>query len=298
MNQLRAMKAFVHVVDSGSFTAAARDLGLSRAKISAYITEIEQYLGVLLLTRSTRSLSLTHDGREYHAHCKRVLSDIEETEARLRLTQAKLHGRLRVDASSGLTCNLILPVVKKFMSVHPDISVELTSSGHVWDLSGSQSDVMLRIGPPPNSSLVSKTIYQGRVMIVASPEYIAAHGEPKTPDDLVDHDCIRFLNPESGREIDEWTFWENGVQRKARISSKLVLNDGEVIIAAALGGLGIACGQGYMFESHLDDGRLKPLLARWSGPSPPVIALYQHSKELSLRVRTFVDFLASELLGA
>jgi LysR family transcriptional regulator for bpeEF and oprC len=230
MNQLRAMQAFVQVVETGSFTAAARELGVSRAKISTYISEIEQYLGVLLLTRTTRSLSLTHDGREYFSHCKRVLGDIEETESRLRSTQARLHGRLRVDASSGLASNLILPVVRKFISMHPDISIELTSTGHVWDLSGPQCDVMLRTGHLPDSSLVSKTIYQGRTMTVASPEYIAAHGMPATPDDLASHDCIGFINPSNGREIDEWTFWKNGIQCKASISSKLVLNDGRSIL--------------------------------------------------------------------
>jgi LysR family transcriptional regulator for bpeEF and oprC len=298
MNQLRAMQAFVQVVETGSFTAAARELGVSRAKISTYISEIEQYLGVLLLTRTTRSLSLTHDGREYFSHCKRVLGDIEETESRLRSTQARLHGRLRVDASSGLASNLILPVVRKFISMHPDISIELTSTGHVWDLSGPQCDVMLRTGHLPDSSLVSKTIYQGRTMTVASPEYIAAHGMPATPDDLASHDCIGFINPSNGREIDEWTFWKNGIQCKASISSKLVLNDGEVYLAAALSGFGIAHGQDYSFEPYLRSGRLISLLSQWEGPAPPVNALYQHSKELSLRVRTFVGFLSSELLGS
>lgn len=191
--------------------------------------------------------------------------------------------------------NLILPLVKKFMSIHPEISLELSSSGSSWDLTGRQSDILLRIGPVPDSSLVSRTIYQGKLMTVASPEYISARGVPKDPDDLANHNCLVFLNLASGREISEWVFHENGIARKFNVSGKLALSDGEVYIEAALDGLGIAHGQDYMFGRHFRGGRLQPVLSSWEGPARPLIALYQRSKELSARVRAFVDFLTAEL---
>ena len=290
MDRLQSMGIFVAVVERGSFRGAARQLALSPASVTAHVAELERQLAVQLLHRGTRGLELTDDGLVYRDHCRLVLDEIAQTEARLRGTRNSASGRLSVDAYATAGVHLVLPALREFAERQPGITVDLSLTDRAYDLSADGFDVMLRHGPASNEGLIARPLGDASVFTVASPEYLAAHGEPATPQDLLNHECINLRSPRSGKVID-WVFRRRGEHLAMQVPGRWSMSHNEQRIQAALAGLGLAQAADYAVQALLKTGRLKQVLSDWSPRNSPLLLLYAPHRRDVLKVKAFVDFL-------
>ncbi|MGI9490101.1 MAG: LysR family transcriptional regulator [Geminicoccaceae bacterium] len=290
IDNLFRMAVFAHVVAAGSFTAAADELDLSRSAISKAVSILEEWLGVRLLYRTTRRLALTEEGRIFNEHCKRILAEAEAAELATTHLQSVPHGTVRISApvSFGqMQLNRILPA---FMERYPDLNVEIDYSDHFVDVIDAGYDVVIRVTPElQDSSLVARRIATSERFVVAAPRYIAVHGYPKTPDEVVDHNCIIYsLSPKP--KI--WTMIDTeGNCQQICISGNLTVNKGEAVLKAAVEGLGIARLPSFMCTKEIADGRLVRLLTDITLPPLGIYTIYPHKQYLANKVRIFVDFL-------
>jgi LysR family transcriptional regulator for bpeEF and oprC len=289
MNQLECMRIFVRVVEQGGFSRAAISLHISPAKVTSQINHLEQHLGVQLLSRTTRSCSLTEEGTAYYAHCKRILADIAETEAALTSSRAEPRGRLRIDASVTLINRLLLPIIGKFQERHPDVELEFLHTEHLFDSKQEGMDVMIRLGPLDDSNLIARPLGRTVMVTAAAPAYLARRGIPRVPADLAAHECINFLDPHTGR-IAIWEFTRDNKAVSIAPGPGLSFNQGESRLAAAVMGLGIYRGMLFSLARLLEDGSLKLVLEDWTTPAPPIYIAYDSHRNISNKIRTFVDF--------
>lgn len=291
MDKLRAMAAFVRIVEAGSLTAAADALGLSGPAVVRGLAALERDLGVRLLQRTTRRSSLTDEGREYYERCRRVLAEVEAADASLSARRSEPRGRLRLTAPVGFGRIRLAPVVRAYSARFPAVDVELLLLDRVVDLVEEGIDVAVRIAKLGTSSLVAVRVGETRRVVCAAPAYVKAAGRPRTPDDLAGHRCIVLtgLAPDN-----EWSF----AGRPARVPVRPTLrtNSLDVALDACLAGAG--CGQFlcYQVDAHLRAGRLKELLPGHAPAPVPVQIVYPHARLLSANVRAFID-LAVEQLG-
>lgn len=290
MNQFECMRMYVEVVEHAGFSKAAVALQMSPAKVSTQISNLEKHLGVQLLSRTTRTCALTDDGESYYAHCKRVLADIDQTEASLGRARGVPQGRLRIDASVTFINRLLLPVLGTFRARYPEIEIEMLHTAHVFDVQTEGLDVMFRLGPLHDSSLIARQLGTTVMVTAAAPSYLARYGEPHTPQDLMKHQCIHFLDSTTGRLM-PWDFERSGEGVQIRPPAGLSFNQGESRLAAAVMGLGIYRGIRLNLDRLLAAGALKLVLQDWVTPSPPIYIAYEHHRNLSSRVRAFVDFM-------
>ena len=282
---------FVEVVERASFSRAAIALQMSAAKVSTQISNLERYLGVQLLSRTTRACAMTEEGEAYYAHCKHVLAEIAETEALFNHTRKAPQGRLRVDASVTFINRLLLPVLGEFRERFPAIELELIHTEHVFDVKQEGLDVMFRMGPLHDSGVIARQLGVTNMVTAASPSYLKRCGEPQTPHDLMHHQCINYLDSHTGRSL-PWEFEDEGGRIIIRPSGGLAFNQGESRLAAAVQGLGIYRGLELNLEHLLQQGALKLILNNWVTPSPPIYVAYARHKHLSSKVRAFVDYIA------
>ncbi|CAH2602201.1 LysR family transcriptional regulator [Rhodovastum atsumiense] len=289
MDRLAAMAAFLRVVERGSFTAAAEDLRLSRAMVSKHIQDLEQHLGARLLNRTTRKVSLTEAGRVYFERGTQVLADLAETEAAVGELQARPRGRLRINAPLSFGLLHLGDAVADYMAAEPEVTVELTLNDRVVDLVEEGYDVAVRIARLTDSSLIARRLAPCRLVVCAAPAYLARHGRPLHPHDLTGHDCLSY-SYDPGR--DDWRF--DGPQGAVAVTvrGRLRTNNGDVLRSAALRGAGIARLPSFIVGPDLAAGRLVPLLCGYRVPELGIHAVYPHSRHLSAKVRSFVDFLA------
>ncbi len=253
------MAAYVRVVEAHGFTAAAERLGWSKSVISRRIAELEERLGVRLLNRSTRRLSLTEAGRAYYERCVRILADIEESEAAVASLHAEPRGRLRVSA----------PMTFGMLHLAP----------------------ALRIGTLADSALVARRLAPCRRIACAAPSYLAERGEPGTPAELAGHDCLLYSYLAAA---DQWSFADAaGAEQAVRVAGRLRVNNGDVLRDIAIAGLGIVMLPTFIVAGALADGRLRPVLCDWRPAEVALHAVYPHNRHLSSKVRTFVDFLVA-----
>jgi len=294
MDKLRAMQTFVRIVETGSLTRAAEAMDTSLPSVVRTLAALEAALGVRLLNRTTRRLSLTDEGREYHERCRRVQAEIDEAEAALSSRRVAPRGRLRVTASVLFGRLRVAPVVHAFLATYPDVSVELMLLDRVVDLVDEGIDVGVRIAALPESSLVALPLGDTRRIVCASPGYLARHGTPRTPRDLARHRCIAFSGLGS---VGEWSF---GGRVRDRVAIRPVLSTNQVdaAIDACLQGTG--CGQflSYQMQAHVDARRVRRLLAAYEPPPVPIHLVYPHARVLSANVRAFVDFALPKLRRA
>jgi LysR family transcriptional regulator for bpeEF and oprC len=283
------MEMFVKVVEHAGFSKAAAVLQISPGKVSSQISNLEQQLGVQLLSRTTRMCTLTEDGETYYAHCKRVIADISATREILARSHGNPRGRLRIDSPGTLTHRLLLPVLVTFQARYPDIELQIFHTDHVYESQREGFDVMLRLGPLQDSGLVARQLGIATMITAAAPAYLTRYGEPKTPRDLEAHRCIHFLDSDTGR-VSPWEFRRADEHVKIRPPLGLCFNLGEARLAAVTG-LGIYCGMRLGTEKLLAEGSLKLLLQDWAPPPPPVYVVYEHHNHLPDRVPAFVNFI-------
>lgn len=282
---LNEMAIFVRVVESGSFTGAAKALGLPKSTVSRKITQLEERLGVRLIQRTTRSLSLTDTGSAYHAQCARILADIEEANIAVTQMQSTPTGTLRITAPVLFGSTVLSGLVAEYMELHPQVNIDLVLSDQLLDLVQEGIDVAFRVGQLEDSSLIGRYLGDVKAMVCASPDYIAKYGKPTHPDEIANHQIISATT---------WTQWSlkgpESQEVTVNIKPRLRVNDMSSLYTLALSGAGITALPVLIAASAIKSKNLIPMLCDWPFEAHPIHALYASNRHLSAKVRSFVDF--------
>jgi DNA-binding transcriptional LysR family regulator len=288
------MEVFARVVDEGSLSAAARVLGLTPSAVSRIIARAEQRLGTRLLLRTTRAITLTTEGEAYLRGARRILADLLEVEEAI-TDQGVPRGRLRVSAALGHGRLTVVPLLTAFSALYPQVLVDLTLSDEIADIHGGQADVALRFGQLPDSSLSARCIGHTGQVVVASPEYLARCGTPQEPEDLAQHNCLRF---NFRRAAPDWPFRREGEDFSLKVAGNIECSSGEALAQLARLGAGIARIGTFTVADELKNGQLVALLEDYNpGDREPLHAVFVGGPAMPARVRVFVDFLLEHHQG-
>ncbi|MCX5465882.1 LysR family transcriptional regulator [Alcaligenes parafaecalis] len=292
IESLSGLVAFSVTVESGSFAAAGRKLGLSASAAGKAVERLELRLGVRLLNRTTRSLALTGEGEVLYRYVSRVLKDLQEAERELQLFQSTPRGRIKISVPTVLGRKIILPALRDFQLSFPEVTIDLSLDDRQVDVIEEGYDLVLRLGELENSGLQARSLGPHTFITCASPEYLAQHGVPRSPSDLHDHCCIHYRFPTSGRP-ENWAF--KGTPPAKPLKPTIVLNDGEALASAALGGLGIVQAPSYLVKADVAAGRLQPVLADYTDDRGSIWLLWPLRSAQTPRVRSFIDFMAERI---
>ena len=297
MDSLNGLQAFVHAAEARSFARAARALGLTASGVGKSIARLEAELGVQLLSRTTRRVSLTDDGVVFLEHCRRILDELELARSSVSNRRGAVRGRLRVSLPSTLGKNVIVPRLPELLRRHPELTLDMQLSDRWVNLVEDAVDVALRIGVLNDSSLVARTIGKQQVISVAAPGYLRGK-TLATHADLAWHACLTFRLPTSGRER-PWRFQDEAEAVELRPRARLILDDGEALVEAARAGLGVTQVPSYMAAAAIADGSLLEVLADQRPPPDPLHAVHAGRRNSRPAVRAFIDFIAAipELRG-
>lgn len=289
MDRMTAMATLVRVVDTGSFSAAARQLNIGQPAVSKTIAQLEAWLGVRLLVRSTRGLSPTEAGLRYVDHARRSIEAASEAEAAARGASAGLSGTLRASAATTFARLHLVPRLPDFLAQHPDLSVDLILDDRVIDLIEEGIDVSLRMGDLVDSSAVARRVGQSRRSVLATEAYFAAHGEPQSPADLVHHQAVIYTQGHDN----SWAFTGSaGTEVSVAVSGRVRVNNAEGVRAAVLAGVGLTIASDWMFAPELASGAVRRVLADWTLPSINLWAVFPTGRMASAKARAFADFVA------
>lgn len=288
MDKLTAMRAFVQVAEAGSFTAAAARLDWSKSAISKHVAWLEDQLGIRLLHRSTRRLSLTAAGTDYLEWAGRILDEVRDAEQAVGVGDARPAGRLRVAMPVSFGAAQVAPLLPALLAACPALEVECDLNDRHIDLIEEGVDVAIRVGALADSSLIARKLAETALVAAASPAYLAARGQPAEPAALGTHECIRYSH---GPYRDRWLFAREGERETVRVSGRLRVNNGEAERRAALDGLGICLLPDFIICDDLSAGRLVRVLPDWSPPVLPVHALYPAGRHVAPKVRALIDHL-------
>ena len=294
MDKLKAFESFVSVATRGSLTAAAKAEGVAPAIMGRRLDALEEHLGVKLLVRTTRRISLTHEGSAFLEDCQRLLSDVANAEASVSEGGVKATGHLRITAPAGFGRRHVAPLVPRFRTAHPDVTISLNLSDRVVDMAGEGYDCAVRVGDLPDSSLVSVRIADNRRLCVATPEYLARRGTPRAPAELVQHDCLTLSSDAS--QTRGWAFrvpLADGATEVMHLKpgGPLDCSDGQVLHDWCLGGWGIAWRSTWEVESEIAAGRLVAVLEEFAAPPNGIYVVFPQRKHLPLRVRLWIEYL-------
>jgi DNA-binding transcriptional LysR family regulator len=293
MDKLKQLESFVSVSTRGSLTAAAKAEGVAPAIMGRRLDALEERLGVKLLVRTTRRITLTHEGSAFLEDCQRLLADLSNAEASVSAGGVKASGHLRITAPAGFGRRHVAPLVPKFRELHADVTISLNLSDRVVDLAGEGFDCAVRVGDLPDSSLVSVRMADNRRLCVATPEYLKRHGTPQHPNELVKFDCLTLSSDAS--QTRGWAFRVPRAEGDEVIHLKpggpLDCSDGQVLHDWCLAGWGIAWRSTWEVESEIASGRLVEVLSEFAAPANGIYAVFPQRKHLPLRVRLWIDFL-------
>ena len=287
---------FVRVVERGGFAAAADGTGMTPSGVSRTVTRLEDRLGVRLLQRTTRRLTLTPEGETLLARGREILAAIEAAEAEVTAARGKPRGLLRVNTSTAYARHRLVPRLASFHARYPEVTVELSVSDRRVDPLAGQFDVVIRTGPVGDSPLIARRLEEGRRILCASPHYLARRGAPEAPGDLARHDCLLL---QGITRLSEWRFREDGRVVGRSITPAMTCDAAEILLDMALAGLGIVRLASFMLQDALREGRLVPVLEAHHLPEPvPVTALMPPGRQNLPRVRAFLDVLAARAAPA
>lgn len=303
MDKLSAMRTFVRVVESGSFSAVADELRATQSAISKQVAALEKQLGARLLVRTTRSLALTEEGERYFEQVRRLVAEIAEAETGLISGEGQLRGWIRVAASVGFGRLKLMPLVKSFRLAHPDVKIDLRLNDGFIDLVEQGIDVSIRIGDLPDSGLVARRIGSSQRMLLAHRDYLRDLPEglraPLNPEDLQQHDCIVYTEMATSNL---WTFAAGvgapqlkGATRGVRVEGSIQTNSSEVVRSAVLHGMGIGYAPTWLFETQLANGEVLRLMPDWESPQSPIHVVSPPERKNSAKVRAFVEHIAAAL---
>ena len=295
MNRFEDLEAFVAVVEAGSFTQAADRLGIAKSAISRRVAGLEERLGVELLRRTTRRLNLTDTGQSFYERSARLLADLDEAESAAAQSHGELRGQLRVALPLSFSVRHMSAPVAEFARRHPNVSFELDLNDRRVDLLEEGADLALRIGNLSDSSLIARRLFDARTVVVASPAYLEARGEPDTPADLASHECLVYSNLPDPRR---WVCRDaDGVDIEVRVNPVMAASSGDFVCMQAIEGRGIAMQPTFIAGEYVARGDLVPILTGYQWPVTPAYAVYPPTRHLSYRVRAFIDFLAETFGG-
>ena len=289
MDKLKQIETFAAVAARGSLVAAARAEDVAPAVIGRRLDALERRLGVKLLVRTTRRLSLTHEGNAFLEDCQRVLADLANAEASVSAGGVKASGHLRITSPAGFGRRHVAPLVPRFLALHPEVSLSLNLSDRVVDIVNESFDCAVRVGDLPDSSLVSVRLAANRRLCVATPAYLKRAGTPQHPDDLSRHECLALTSDAS--QTRGWAFTVDGALAYRRPAGRLDCSDGQVLHAWCAAGLGLAWRSTWEVEQELNAGELVSVLDHYAAPPNGIYAVFPQAKHLALRVRLWIDFL-------
>lgn len=288
MDRLTSLTTFVRVVDSGGFSAAGRRLNMSTTMVSNHIHALEERLGARLLNRTTRKVSLTEVGKAYYDRCTQILADLEQADDIASALQSTPRGTLRIYTATHLV-PFVAPAVTEFLASYPNVVIDLTMGEREIDVVDEGFDLAIRLTPPPDSSLIVRSLATWRHVLCCSPGYLEEHGPLQQLSALTSHNCVRHVLYPFG---DDWHFLDpEGAPVSVRISGNLITNSGEALRMAALQGIGISLAAGFLIADDLQTGRLVRLLPDYRPVELAVNAVYPHRHHLSAKVRSFIDLL-------
>ncbi len=287
-NMIEYLNIFIQVVEQGSFTKAADVLQIHRPTVSKAIQQIENDLGVKLIHRTTRKLSVTAEGDEFYHHARHVLAEVNDMMASFSPTLPP-RGRLRLDVPLALAHAILIPNLRDFRALYPGIEVVLVSSDKKTDLITEGVDCLVRLGALQDSSFVSRRLGDIRMVTCAAPSYLREHGRPETLADLDQHQAVNFFSDHS-REVMEWKFIEDGSVVSLRPASSMLVDNSDILLSCGLAGLGIIQATFDALAPHLSSGALEEVLTQYPSVSKPVSVMYPDRRYLSPKVRVFIDW--------
>jgi len=292
MDRLQAMRVFATVVETGSFSRAAEHLQLSATAASRYVAELEKLLGAQLLQRSTRRLNLTEVGANYYDRCRLILADVDEAEAQAATAESQPKGLLRISLPYSFGLRYIAPLMPEFCKRYPDLQLEFNFSERTIDLVEEGIDMAIRITADLKTSLVARKLAPAGTICCASPDYLASHGTPQTPDDLRNHNCMTYSYSPTGNT---WTFNRDGREIAVQVKGQLRASNGDMNRLAAIDGLGIITLPTFMICEELRTGSLVPILADYQLPRLTVYAVYLPGARRAARIKVMAEYLWNAL---
>ncbi|MCP4992436.1 MAG: LysR family transcriptional regulator [Gammaproteobacteria bacterium] len=292
MIDLNDMMLFAQVVEAGSFTTAARELGMPKSTLSRRISTLESQLDSRLLQRTTRALRLTEIGTKFHAHCLRVVAEAKEAELTINLSQEEPRGELRITAPIEYGDSLLGPLVAQYLMQHPHVRLELDLSNRIVDLVGEGFDLAIRAGKLEDSNMIARQLGESRIAVCASPRYLKDHPAPKTPKQLGEHTCLLYPNSD-GRTTLQFNRTNELIQ--VHLEGKLTTNSLGTLQDAAIAGLGITILPWSLCRDAVEQQLLVPILKDWQLPISGIYAVYPSPRHLTPTVRSFIDFIISKL---
>ena len=292
MNPYEDMRIFAQVMETGSFTAAADRLGMSKQSVSRRLMQLEERLGVRLLNRSTRRLDATPLGQHYYQSALRLLGEVQQVEHDISGQAQALRGTLRLSAPLSFAMAHLGCLLTEFLQLHPQVDVEVDLSDRAVDLIGEGYDLALRIGALEDSSLIARRIASVERVYCASPAYLASRGVPTCPEQLTEHDCLPYGH---SRQV-QWQFRQGGKALAIQVTGRMRANNGEMLRDAAIAGMGVTYLPTFIVGKALAEGRLVPILADWATPALQLSAVYPQHRQVARPVQGFVDFLRERLV--
>jgi len=283
---------FLHVVDAGSLSGAARALGVTTAAISSTLARLERTLAVRLLDRTTRRLNMTAEGAEFYARCKQVVADLEAAERAVNRSAREPAGLLRVGMPQGLGRMWIIPQLPLFQRLYPAITLEISCRDYISPTQDHDLDISVRSGELQPTRQAARLLARCRYAVCGSPAYFERHGKPSSPDELAGHVCLAYRRPRSGR-VRQWRFAEGRETRNVSISAKTIFNSNEALVAAAVAGLGLIQVADYYVRPALSSGELNEVMPRYKTGGYDISVLFPVHPHVAPRHRVFVDFLVS-----
>lgn len=293
MEKLRRLEMVVRAADAGSFSKAARTLGVTPSAVSHAVSDLERELRVSVFYRTTRQLRLTQDGEAICERGRSILDQLNDLEAAVAKPSERLRGTLRIGLSVTLSRGIIMPAIAGFTRRHPDLRLEILVITQVKEMHAEGVDLMLRVGEPPDSTLIARRIARIQFGVYSSPDYLERAGVPVDPGDLLRHRCLVYRYPGVGQPLNEWTFERNGERKVVTITEPVIITDDrEGLQAALLGGTGLYRG-GNFDPAYIKSGRLCRVLADWTCPGGfPVYAVYRRTPRLAPKIAAFLEFAA------
>jgi len=295
MDRLQGITAFVRVVETGSFARAADRLGVSVSAVSRHVADLESHLGVRLLNRTTRRLSLTESGRAFHERSVQLLADLEEAEEAAGAGARVPRGTLRMTCGTTFGTHYVADAVAAYAALHPQVRFDVDLSDRMIDLVEEGFDLALRIGTVASPALIVRRIGTTSLVCCASPAYLARHGTPRVPADLAHHRCLTYAY---APERDVWRFRGPDGEHAVTVSGPARANNGEMLTALAVAGMGVHLEPDIVVAAHVRSGTLVRLLSEYKPASMPIQAVYPSRRHLSAKVRSFIDFIAARFAEA
>ncbi|WP_186108775.1 LysR family transcriptional regulator [Burkholderia gladioli] len=293
MDAISDLALFELVVRQGSLSAAARELGVTPPSVSKRLKQIELRLGVRLLNRTTRQISVTTEGELYLNNGSRILAELAELEQLVSRSRAAPAGLLRVNASFGFGRTWVAAAISEFVARHPSMEIQLQLTDRPLSLQEQAFDVGIRFGDVPEARINARRLLRNRRIVCAAPAYLTRHGTPRTPRELAQHPCLVLRENDSA--YGSWHFTRGSQEETVKVRGPLSSNDGAAVLKWALDGHGVTIHSQWEIDALLREGSLMPLLADWSLPNADIYAVYLERNQLSARLRTFIDFLGTRL---